>query len=46
MNSTYKVYKFRSNQSQEVDDSVSIEEPLEISIRYKDKDKARELVAG
>ena len=38
MNSTYKVYKFRSNQSQEVDDSVSIEEPLEISIRYKDKD--------
>ena len=38
MNSTYKVYKFRSNQSQEVDDSVSIEEPLEISIRYKNKD--------
>ncbi len=38
MNSTYKVYKFKSNQSQEVDDSISIEEPLEISIRYKDKD--------
>ena len=38
MNSTYKVYKFRSNQSQEVDDPVSIEEPLEISIRYKNKD--------
>ncbi len=38
MNSTYKVYKFKSNQSHEVTDSVSIEEPLEISIRYKDKD--------
>ena len=38
MNSTYKVYKFKSNQLHEVTDSVSIEEPLEISIRYKDKD--------
>ena len=38
MNSTYKVYKFKSNQSHEVTDSISIEEPLEISIRYKDKD--------
>ena len=39
MNSTYKVHKFKSNQIQEMDDSISIEEPLEISIKYKDQDK-------
>jgi len=39
MNSTYKVHKFKSNQIQEMDDSISIEEPLEISIKYKDHDK-------
>ena len=38
MNSIYKVLKFRSNNSKEVDDQVSIEEPLEIIIKYKDKD--------
>jgi FdhD protein len=37
MNSIYKVLKFRSNNSKEVDDQISIEEPLEITIRYKDK---------
>ena len=38
MNSNYKVLKFRSNNSKEVDDQISIEEPLEIIIRYKDKE--------
>ena len=39
MNSNYKVLKFRSNNSKEVDDQISIEEPLEITIKYKDKGK-------
>lgn len=39
MNSKYKVLKFKSNQFEEVDDLISIEEPLEISIRFKDQDK-------
>jgi len=39
MNSNYKVLKFRSNNSKEVDDQISIEEPLEIIIKYKDKEK-------
>jgi FdhD protein len=39
MNSKYKVLKFKSNQFQEVEDLVSIEEPLEISIKFKDQDK-------
>ena len=34
MNSIYKVLKFRSNNSKEIDDKVSIEEPLEIIIKY------------
>ena len=38
MNSIYKVLKFRSNNSKEVDDQISIEEPLEITIKYKDKE--------
>ena len=39
MNSKYKVSKFKSNKIENVDDLISIEEPLEISIRYKDQDK-------
>ena len=39
MNSKYKVLKFKSNQFEEVDDLISIEEPLEISINFKDQDK-------
>jgi len=39
MNSKYKVLKFKSNQFEEVDDLISIEEPLEISIKFKDQDK-------
>jgi FdhD protein len=39
MNSKYKVVKFKSNKFENVDDAISIEEPLEISIKYKDKEK-------
>ena len=39
MNSKYKVLKFKSNQFEKVDDLISIEEPLEISIKFKDQDK-------
>lgn len=39
MNSKYKVTKFRSAKFQTVNDLVSIEEPLEISIKYKNKTK-------
>ena len=39
MNSKYKIVKFRENKFENVDDFISIEEPLEISIRYKEDDK-------
>ena len=39
MNSKYKIVKFRENKFENVDDFISIEEPLEISIRYKEYDK-------
>ncbi len=39
MNSKYKVLKFKSNKFQEIDDLISIEEPLEISIKFKEQDK-------
>jgi len=39
MNSKYKVLKFKSNKFEEIDDLISIEEPLEISIKFKDQDK-------
>ena len=39
MNSKYKIVKFRENKFENVDDFISIEEPLEISIRYKERDK-------
>ena len=38
MNSKYKVLKYSSNNFQDVEDLVSIEEPLEISLKYKEKD--------
>ena len=41
MNSKYKVLKFKSNNFKNVDDLVSIEEPLEISIKYKNNDNHR-----
>jgi FdhD protein len=37
MNSKYKVLKFNSNKFEPIDDLISIEEPLEISLKYKDK---------
>jgi len=39
MNSKYKVSKFKSDKIENVDDLISIEEPLEISIKYRDTDK-------
>ena len=39
MNSKYKVLKYSSNNFKDVEDLVSIEEPLEISLKYKEKDK-------
>jgi FdhD protein len=37
MNSNYKVLKFESKTLNEFDDQISIEEPLEIILKYKDK---------
>ena len=39
MNSKYKVLKYSSNNFEDVDDLVSIEEPLEISLKYKENNK-------
>ena len=39
MNSKYKVLKFIKNKFENTNDLISIEEPLEISIKYKDQDK-------
>ena len=39
MNSKYKVLKFKKNKFENTDDLISIEEPLEISLKYKDQDK-------
>ena len=39
MNSKYKVLKFKSNIFDNVEDLVSIEEPLEISLKFKENDK-------
>ena len=38
MNSKYKVLKFNSMKFESIDDLISIEEPLEISLKYKDED--------
>ena len=38
MNSKYKVIKFKKDKFENVDDFISIEEPLEISIKYKNQD--------
>jgi len=39
MNSKYKIIKFKKNKFEKIDDLVSIEEPLEISIKYKDQNE-------
>ena len=38
MNSKYKVLKFNSGKFENIEDLISIEEPLEISIKFKEKD--------
>ena len=38
MNFKYKVLKYRSNNTNEINDSISIEEPLEITIKFKEKE--------
>ena len=39
MNSKYKITKFTKGQFESIEDLISIEEPLEISLRFKDKEK-------
>ena len=39
MNSKYKVLKFISNKFDALEDLISIEEPLEISLKFKENDK-------
>ena len=39
MNSKYKILKFNSNKFENFEDLISIEEPLEISLKFKEKDK-------
>jgi FdhD protein len=39
MNFKYKVLKFKKNKFENTDDLISIEEPLEIVLKYKDQDK-------
>ena len=39
MNSKYKVTKFNKDKLEYLEDLISIEEPLEISLKFKDKEK-------
>jgi FdhD protein len=39
MNSKYKILQYNSNKFEDFEDLVSIEEPLEISLKFKDQDK-------
>ena len=39
MNSKYKVIKFKKDKFEKIDDLISIEEPLEISIKYEDQNE-------
>ena len=39
MNSKYKVLKFKKNKFENTDDLISVEEPLEISLKYKDQNE-------
>ena len=39
MNSKYKIIKFKKNKFEKIDDLISIEEPLEISIKYKNQNE-------
>ncbi|WP_440911181.1 formate dehydrogenase accessory sulfurtransferase FdhD [Candidatus Pelagibacter sp.] len=40
MHSKYKVNKFKSDKLEEINDLISIEEPLEISLKFKDQNKS------
>ena len=39
MNTKYKITKFTKGKLENIEDLISIEEPLEISLRFKDKEK-------
>ena len=39
MNSKYKIIKFKKNKFEKIDDLISVEEPLEISLKYNKQDK-------
>ena len=39
MNSKYKTIKYKQNKPSDIDDLVSIEEPLEMVVRYKKKNE-------
>ena len=39
MNSKYKVTKFKKDKLEYLEDLISIEEPLEISLKFKEKEK-------
>ena len=39
MNSKYKTIKYKKNKPSDIEDLVSIEEPLEMVIRYKKKNE-------
>ena len=39
MNSKYKIIKFAKGKLENIEDLISIEEPLEISLKFKDKEK-------
>ena len=39
MNSKYKITKFTKGKLENIEDIISIEEPLEISLKFKDKEK-------
>ena len=38
MNSKYKITKLKTNEFENLEDLISVEEPLEISLQYKEKD--------
>ena len=39
MNSKYKTIKYKKNKPSNIEDLVSIEEPLEMVVRYKENNK-------
>ena len=42
MNSKYKTIKYKQNKPSNIEDLVSIEEPLEMVVRYKKENEAME----